>query len=202
MASAAEGASPCADSPPGRPPLRPPAPPLERVGSRRTINHKGLRLPQAPLRAVYRWDYLWRHAVDVHRFALNLRFGARRLQGVMRIQERTIGATPPGSPEAAHAPTPQWQERAVEVCSTEEQHALLALRRHPRVLDELDLWWRLALHDAQLHGDGAASSVPSLSRAAYFRIHPLFTKTLMPAYDEAERRSTALTARRLPTWRM
>ena len=52
---------------------------------RATVNFKGLRLPQAPMRAHYSWDSLWRYTQGVRKFAGALKWKAARLEGVMRV---------------------------------------------------------------------------------------------------------------------
>lgn len=40
--------------------------PEEQTFPRATINFQGLRLPQAPMRASFKWSSVWRYSIDAH----------------------------------------------------------------------------------------------------------------------------------------
>lgn len=145
---------------------------------RATVNFKGLRLPQAPMRAHYSWDSLWRYTQGVRKFAGALKWKAARLEGVMNIQQTsfshkvigpdaTAAAASAGAGAAAGRPTLQFQESIDSVSGEEEGARMRAERHSPEVEAELDEWWALCRLVAATLAEPAPTA--AVGRAAYAR---------------------------------
>ena len=174
---------------------------------RATVNFKGLRLPQAPMRAHYSWDSLWRYTQGVRKFAGALKWKAARLEGVMNIQQTsfshkvigpdaTAAAASAGAGAAAGRPTLQFQESIDSVSGEEEGARMRAERHSPEVEAELDEWWALCRLVAATLAEPAPTA--AVGRAAYCAMHMLMaleSKVLSMRHD-AYRRSAVLDASR------
>lgn len=148
-------------------------------GSRVTLHHCGLLLPQAPLCVEFSFDQLWMHTQGVRKHAAKLCFSARRLEGVMRLQQNVLARRV--LEDAAGGARLHLQESLRDLETSEEQAESAALARVPEVSRLLQRWWEVVCAEAACFDEPSSRG---LSRRAYFRLHMLLSRALMPPGSE------------------
>ena len=101
-------------------------------GSRGTLHHSGLLLPQAPLCACFSFDQLWRHTQGLRKHAAHLGFTPHRLEGLMVLQQNVMAQRVYESNDSAQL---SWQPSLRDLQSSEERQAAALLRVMPEVCE-------------------------------------------------------------------
>ena len=156
-------------------------------GSRATLHHTGLLLPQAPLCAEYSFDQLWRHTQGVRKHAAHLCFTPQQLEGVMQLQQDVMAQRIFDNDEDS-AVRLRWQASLRDLESTAERQATALLGASPEVREQLQRWWAVACGEAAVHEEPTAQGI---SRRCYCRLHALLSRALLPECRERRARSSA-----------
>ena len=148
-------------------------------GSRATLHHSGLLLPQAPLCAEYSFDQLWRHTQGLRKHAAHLCFTPQRLEGLMTLQQNVMAQRV--LDDTDNAARVSWQSSLRDLESSEDQQAAALLGASPEVGEQLQRWWAVASEEAAIHEEPTEQGV---SRRGFFRLHALLSRALLPECRE------------------
>ena len=148
-------------------------------GSRATLHHSGLLLPQAPLCAEYSFDQLWRHTQGLRKHAAHLCFTPPRLEGLMILQQNVMAQRVYESNDSAARLS--WQPSLRDLESSEERQEAALLSVAPEVCEQLQRWWAVACEEAAIHEEPTEQGI---SRRGYFRLHAVLCRALLPECRE------------------
>jgi hypothetical protein len=147
-------------------------------GSRGTLHHSGLLLPQAPLCACFSFDQLWRHTQGLRKHAAHLSFTPHRLEALMVLQQNVMAQRVYESSDSARL---SWQASLRDLQSSEERQAAALLAVMPEVCEQSQRWWAVACEEAAIHEE---PTVQGISRRGFFRLHALLSRALLPECAE------------------
>ena len=148
-------------------------------GSRATLYHSGLLLPQAPLCAEYSFDQLWRHTQGLRKHATHLCFTPLRLEGLMTLQQNVMAQRVYESTDSTTQVS--WQPSLRDLESSEERQEAALLSVSPEVCEQLRRWWAVACEEAAIHEEPTEQGI---SWRGYFRLHAMLSRALLPECRE------------------